>query len=58
MKLSTYVLMIAIAIAQWLVMQLSWITPLFDATTFLLGNIQMIMIIAVYQFASKDLKLS
>lgn len=53
MKLSTYILFIAIAITQWLVMQLPWVHPVFDVTTFLLGNLQMLFVLFGYDHLNK-----
>lgn len=49
MKLSTYVLLILVAISQYLVVQLPWITPQFNTETFLAGNLQMIGAVAIFQ---------
>ena len=53
MKLSTYLLLTAIAISQWLIMELPGITPQFDTTTFFNGNMQMIMVLASMQLLMK-----
>jgi len=42
-----YILLIIIALLQWLVMQLPNINPTFDSTVFLYGNLQMIIVVGM-----------
>ena len=49
-------LLLFIAILQWLVIQLPGVHPEYDATTFLYGNLQIIIILYVYRFIKKYIK--
>ena len=55
MKLSTYILLLAIAVVQW-VITIVVSQPTFDPTTFLAGNIQMIGALALWQYLSPMLR--
>ena len=50
-------LLTAIAICQWLVLQLPNIHPEYDPTTFLYGNLQIISILALWKFINKYINL-
>ena len=46
----------AIAVLQWLVVSLLPIEPPFDKNTFLLGNLQILVVIAVWQLFNRYIK--
>ena len=49
-------LLLAIAVLQWLVVSLLPIEPPFDQTVFFAGNLQIIVVIWVYQTITKYIK--
>ena len=49
-------LLLLISVLQWLVLHLPNVHPEYDATTFLYGNLQIIIILFVYRVIKKYIK--
>lgn len=54
----TLPLLLAIALVQWLVLQLPHVETEYDTTTFLMGNLQMVIILGLYQVFNKYVHVS
>ena len=46
-------LLLTVSILQWLILHLPGVHPEYDATTFLYGNLQIIIILFVYRVIKK-----